>query len=211
MKKNHIITSIRILFLLLFFVLLKNDKLVIWLILFGASLLLAPFFGRIYCGYICPMNTVMIPTDSFAKKLKLKTDKTPKWLSSGNFAWFTLFISIGVFIFTRKVVNKNFPVLIVWLVLSVLITLRYKTSIFHNLICPFGKLQESFGKFAQRSHKVDIDKCIGCKLCEKVCPNESVVVDSVSKKANIDPALCLQCSNCEMVCPTKAIAYTKNR
>lgn len=209
MKKNQIITFIRILFFILFIVLLINDKLLLWLVIFGASLFLAPFLGRIYCGYICPMNTVMIPTDKLSKKLKLKTNKTPKWLASGNFAWISLFLSIGIFIFTRIVLNKNFPVLIVWLILSVLITLRYKTSIFHNLICPFGKLQEFFGKFTIRSHKVDIDKCIGCKLCEKVCPNESVVVDAKTKKATINPALCLQCSSCEIICPTKAISYTK--
>lgn len=211
MKKSYIINSIRFLFFVLFFVLLKNDKLIIWLLLFAASLLLARLFGRFYCGYVCPMNTLMIPTDNFAKKLKIKTEKVPSWLSAGHFAWFSLFASIGVFIFTRKVLNKNFPILIFWLVLSVLVTLRYKTFVFHNLICPFGKLQEIFASFTLNSHQVEKDKCIGCKLCETVCPNESVIVDNKSKKATINAVLCLQCSNCEMICPTKAISYTKTK
>lgn len=206
---KYIINTIRILFLALFVILLINDKLILWLVLFGFSLILALFFGRIYCGFICPMNTVMIPTEKISKKLKLQTDKVPKWLSSGNFGWFALIASILIFVFTRKILDKNFPVLLIWIVVSILITLRYKTNVFHNLICPFGKLQKIFGKFAFFSERVNKSACVGCKLCETVCPNESVIVDNETRKANINTALCLQCTNCNQICPTNAISYTR--
>ncbi|NLJ94805.1 MAG: 4Fe-4S binding protein [Clostridiaceae bacterium] len=43
----------------------------VWLILYGLSLLAALFFGRLYCGYLCPMNTLMQPTARLSKKLGL--------------------------------------------------------------------------------------------------------------------------------------------
>ncbi|NLC55123.1 MAG: 4Fe-4S binding protein [Erysipelothrix sp.] len=208
---KYTINTIRVLFLGLFVILLVNDKLMLWLVLFGISLLLALFFGRIYCGFMCPMNTLMIPTEVISKKLGIQSDKTPKWLSSGNFGWFALVVSLIAFFFTRFVLNKNFPVLIVWILASVLITIRYKPEVFHNLICPYGILQKIFGKFAFFSEKVNEDKCIGCKLCETVCPSKSVVVSPINKKAKIDSAICLQCTNCQQICPTKAITYTLQR
>ena len=204
---KYIINSIRVVFFGLFIFLLINQKLMLWLVLFGTSLLLAVFFGRIYCGYVCPINTVMIPTDNIAKKFKFQSDKTPKWLQSSNFGWIALILSVVMFFLTRKILEKNFPILLVWLLIGVLTTLRYKTHVFHNLICPFGKLQQLFGQFATFSERVDKSACVGCKLCEKVCPNQSVIVDNESKKAEIDKELCLQCTNCQQICPVSAIAY----
>lgn len=206
---KYIKSAIRLLFLALFLFLILNEKMIIWLALYAVSLVLALFFGRIYCGYVCPMNTLMIPTEWIAKKLKIQTDKTPKWLRSGKFPWFSLAGSLVLTILGRKVLQKNIPILLIWVAVSVLVTLRYKQTIFHNLICPFGILQKFFGKFAWFSEKVDKDGCIGCKLCEKVCPTKAIEVDKEDKKAEINTSLCLQCNNCQQVCPKNTIHYVK--
>ncbi|MDD2269857.1 MAG: 4Fe-4S binding protein [Eubacteriales bacterium] len=204
---KHVITAIRILFLAVFVVLVANGKMMLWLALYAVSLLLALLFGRVYCGYACPMNTLMIPTEWLSKKLKWQTDTAPKWLRSGKIGWVTLLLSVGFTIFAQKILHKNIPVLLIWLAISVLVTLRYKTSVFHNLICPFGPLQKVFGKHAIFSERVDKKGCIGCKICEKVCPTESVTVKVEDKKAEINTALCLQCTNCKQVCPKNVIDY----
>jgi len=207
---KYITNIIRILFLTLFVFLLANGKVVLWLALFGASLVVALIFGRIYCGYVCPMNTLMIPTEWLSKKLKLQTPNTPKWLKSGYLTWITLFISIVMMLLSKRLLHIDLPILPFWLVVSVLITLRYKPEVFHNLICPFGALQRTFGRFARLSEKVDKDACIGCKLCEKACPSNAIVVSSEDKEAMIKTALCHQCTNCRQVCPKDAIHYKKN-
>ncbi len=112
---KYIISIVRYLFFVLFIVLLKNDKLMLWLLLFAISLLLAPLFGRIYCGYVCPMNTLMIPVEKLSKKLGWQKSIAPKWLASKNFGWFTLIASVALFFFSRKVLEKNLPILIIWL------------------------------------------------------------------------------------------------
>ena len=206
---KFIINAIRILFFALFIFLLLNGKMMLWLALYAVSLLVALLFGRVYCGYVCPMNTLMIPTERLSKKLKLQTDKYPKWLGSGKFAWFALVGSVAIMLLAQKLLDKNISILLIWLVVSVLITLRYKPAVFHNLICPFGPLQKVFGRFAKVSEKVNKESCIGCKLCEKVCPSEAIEVKSTDKKAEIETSICLQCTNCQQVCPKDAIHYSK--
>ena len=183
----------------------------LWLALYTVSLLVALLFGRVYCGYVCPMNTLMIPTEWLSKKLKLQADKSPKWLSSGKFAWFALVGSVVIMLLAQKLLQKNIPILLIWLAVSVLISLRYKPAVFHNLICPFGPLQKVFGRFAIFSERVNKEDCIGCKLCEKVCPSNAIAVKSVNKKADIEASLCLQCTSCQQVCPKDAIHYSKQQ
>ena len=206
---KFIINAIRILFFALFIFLLLNGKMMLWLALYAVSLLVALLFGRVYCGYVCPMNTLMIPTEWLSKKLKLQTVNSPKWLSSGKFAWFALVGSVAIMLLAQKLLDKNISILLIWLVVSALITLRYKPAVFHNLICPFGPLQKVFGRFAKVSEKVNKESCIGCKLCEKVCPSEAIEVKSTDKKAEIETSICLQCTNCQQVCPKDAIHYSK--
>ena len=192
---KFIINAIRILFFALFIFLLLNGKMMLWLALYAVSLLVALLFGRVYCGYVCPMNTLMIPTERLSKKLKLQTDKCPKWLGSGKFAWFALVGSVAIMLLAQKLLHKNIPILLIWLAVSVLITLRYKPAVFHNLICPFGPLQKVFGRFAKFSEKVNKESCIGCKLCEKVCPSEAIEVKSTDKKAEIETSNGFVCFN----------------
>ncbi len=47
------------------------------------------------------------------------------------------------------------------------------------------------------------EKCIGCTLCQKVCPTSAIQI--VDGKAVIDPEKCTGCGKCVSVCPVKAI------
>lgn len=208
---KYAINIFRVFFLALFLFLLVNGKVILWLALFALSLLAALVLGRVYCGYVCPMNTLMIPAEWLSKKLKIQTSKTPKWLKNGYFTWISLVLSILAMILLKRRFGINLPILPLWLVISVLVTLRYKPEIFHNLICPFAPLQKAFGRFARYSKKVDKDACTGCKLCENVCPSHAIAVSSEDKKANINTTLCFQCTNCQQVCAKNAIEYGRHR
>ncbi len=204
---KYIAPLIRIVSLGIFAYVIASGKMMLWLGIFAFSLVIGLMWGRLYCGYVCPMNTLMIPTQWLSRKLKSQTSKVPKWLLSEKIAWILLSVSVGTMLIFKKVLSVNFPILLFFLVLSILVTLRYEPYVFHNKICPFGALQELTGRFARYSKKVDDNACIGCRKCEKVCPSQAIIVSNIDKKAKIDPKLCHQCENCQLVCPKDAIDF----
>ena len=204
---KYIVSGIRLVFLALFIFLLLSGHMILWLAFFAASLVLSFVFGRLYCGYACPMNTLMIPAEWISKKLDLQTKRTPRWLRRGYFAWVALVVSIAAMLLSKRFFHVDLPVLPFWLVIAVLLTLRYHPAVFHNLICPFGALLRITGRFALLSKRVIKDACVGCKICEGVCPVDAIAVQADNRKAIISTALCHQCTSCQDVCKKNAIKY----
>lgn len=51
----------------------------------------------------------------------------------------------------------------------------------------------------------DTEKCIGCKLCLKVCPSEAIEFKPETKKIKIYLARCTFCSQCNDICPVNCL------
>lgn len=54
---------------------------------------------------------------------------------------------------------------------------------------------------------VELEKCIGCGICSKVCP--AATIEMTNAKANILLDGCRGCAACEQRCPVYAIKMTK--
>ena len=57
-------------------------------------------------------------------------------------------------------------------------------------------------------HKVmiDIDKCIGCGMCAKVCVAHNIAMKNKKAETVLDD--CLMCGQCTAICPKKAISIS---
>ena len=77
---KRIQTTLQLVFLALFLVLLAKGRVQIWMVVFLGSAIAGLFFGRFYCGWICPMNTVMRFETWLNRKLHIKSLATPNWL-----------------------------------------------------------------------------------------------------------------------------------
>jgi len=58
--------------------------------------------------------------------------------------------------------------------------------------------------------QIDVDRCIGCGICESVCPYKAIVVKRGDRglKAEVIPAACKGCGTCGASCPMKAIVMS---
>ena len=51
----------------------------------------------------------------------------------------------------------------------------------------------------------DNANCVYCKLCEKKCPTDALVVDRATKTWGIDRLRCINCGACVEGCPKKSL------
>ncbi len=200
-------TVSQIVFLTLFAWLMYTGDVSKWLVLFLLSVPLALALGRVFCGWICPMNTLMSVADDWAKKLNSRIEGVPKMLRSGNGGWYMLVVSIGLMVVARQM-GFRLRIVLYLLVLSFLLTLRYEPRVWHRYLCPFGVLQSLPGRISWLGQRLDADRCTGCGACERVCPAEAV---KVTDKANFDSNHCLQCFDCQQECAFDAISYTTRK
>jgi len=87
----------------------------------------------------------------------------------------------------------------------VLSTIRYFRDEYEahisGLCCPSHVCTELF------EFRIDPEKCKGCGLCKKNCPQECISGDR-RKPHEIDPELCIKCGVCFEVCPFDAVLKT---
>jgi len=62
---------------------------------------------------------------------------------------------------------------------------------------------------------IDTERCKGCGLCIKVCPNDCIEISKESNKVGFFPAVftggkCTGCSMCALICPDAIIRVTRS-
>lgn len=87
-------------------------------------------------------------------------------------------------------------------------------KIFSDFIPPDTSLKgitgiiNPFSRFFVKFPKVNLDKCIGCRICEEHCPANAISV-TAEGKAVVDIDKCIRCYVCQEVCPQDAIELVK--
>lgn len=195
----------QITFLVLFAVLIFTGKMQLWMGLFALSVILALFFGRFYCGWLCPINTLMKAVTWLKRRLKLGKLKMPRLLMYPFFRYGFLALFLIAFVFVMKT-GRKLPVLPALLILGTGLTLFFPEELWHRYLCPYGTILHLTGARASRSLSMDTDQCSGCGLCGRICSG-GAVRKTAEGKFVIERGLCLLCLDCIDKCPQRAIHY----
>ncbi len=201
----RIITEIAaiVLFLLLF----KGQKMQLWIVIFGISALLSIFFGRFYCSWICPSNTIFRGIRWVFKKLKINRVRTPKFLQNNTIRLIFLILFIFSMI-AMKVLNLKLSLILYITILSIFFSLIFEEKFWHRHLCPFGTILSFTSRKAAYKLKINEEDCISCGKCQKVCPTSSIVTLENKKRRNT-PHECLLCRRCIPVCPTEVCRFIR--
>ncbi|MCL5430272.1 MAG: NADH-quinone oxidoreductase subunit I [Candidatus Marsarchaeota archaeon] len=85
----------------------------------------------------------------------------------------------------------------------------------------FPENKETLDDTYRGMHKLDMNTCINCQACARICPNQTIkmveadIPTAFHKDTNpklfpeIDLERCLFCALCEEVCPTDCLILTK--
>ena len=194
-----------ILFIIVFGLLFLQGRYQTWFLILIAGVVISIFFGRFFCGWICPMNTIFRSIDWLYDRLKIRRVQVSSFLRYKRLRYIFLGIFIVVVVFTRKM-GLNIPILVFLTGLAFLVTLLFEETLWHNMICPFGAILNLTSRPAKKGVKINKELCIACGLCEKICPADAIYVLE-SNKRQIDNSACLVCYSCLKSCPTGAIRY----
>lgn len=180
------------------------------------------FFGRVFCGYFCPLGALQEFFRGLGRKLGIKKDlELP--IIVDKYARYLKYLILALIIFFSyklgDLVFRNYDpynalmhlgneweekvygygILIILLVASL-----FTKSFWCRYFCPLGATLGIFKKFSFFRIKRDKKTCISCHHCNHVCPAGL----DVEEKDSVKSADCISCLNCVSECPESSLTIS---
>lgn len=195
-------------------------------LVFSAMLIGSVFFGRIFCGYLCPVGglqecafLVQNKKIKLGKKNYIKYAIWVIWIGIIAMIFLTCGQNIKIDFFYQTVhgisISNIYGYGIYYLVLFLMFfpPLIFGKRLACHCYCwmaPFMiigvKVQRAFHLPGLRI-QTEASKCISCKKCEQNCPM-SLPVSTMAKKDEFYHAECILCGSCIDTCPQKVLQYS---
>ncbi len=184
-------------------------------------LALTAFFGRFFCGWICPLGTLfhlasfMLRPEKVAHRIRqniYSRTQVAKYLLliallvSAAFG----FMQVGLFdpiaLLTRTAAALVSPGMRAgWLLISIFAVLlllnAWRPRFWCRTICPQGALLGLVSRLMPGGIVRDEEKCTDCGLCNRDCPG------ACSPNTRTRMAECFVCGNCTQDCPEHALSW----
>jgi NosR/NirI family nitrous oxide reductase transcriptional regulator len=162
---------------------------VVVLAFFLLPLIFTLFFGRSFCGAVCPLGAVQ---DLFV----IKPLRIPWALEAGLRIFAYLYLAAAVVMAvtgTTFLICRYDPFVTLfrfggnwdgWVLLASFLAISvFVARPYCRFLCPYGVILRNLGRLSKWRVTITPDECIHCRLCEEVCP-----FGAISKPARELPA-----------------------
>jgi len=202
-----------------------SGSVIVFFLLFLSGL----FFGRAWCGWVCPAGGLAeICLSVNAKPVPVKKLRIIRY--SIFTVWFAILVAgfvlaggirgVDPLHLTERVISVDEPakyivyymVMLIFFVLTIAIGRRGAC----HTICwmsPFLTAGMWLGRklhFPQMRIRADASACVDCKLCNKKCPM-SIDVSEQVKSGSVRSLDCILCGECVDACPKGVLSYRKKK
>ena len=180
--------------------------------------------GRVFCGWVCPVNLFLEIIDFLRKKLRIKVEERvlPRhvkvYVAVGVLVLslllsFPVFEALSPISFLNKGLVLGSLVGGVTLLAIIVVELFWGHRVWCRSICPLGGFYEVVGKVGLVNVRIDHDKCIGCNKCKGACLCDPEILDAVvaGEDVMVRAGDCMLCGKCVEACPTAALAIKLGR
>ncbi|MCL2238768.1 MAG: 4Fe-4S binding protein [Defluviitaleaceae bacterium] len=181
-------------------------------------------FGRLLCGFVCPMGLVQDGLHVARQSTRTKgiplTEKLYGRLSLIKWTFVLLFLGMAfvsldfcmicpVGVFSPALAGFKFSIFVGgFIALFVLVGSFFKHRFF-CVICPLGLIMGLFHKISLVRLKKDCTACTECGACYEACPMGIKSIYTEREKSDVTTINCILCGECVRHCPeTDALAIT---
>lgn len=189
----------------------------------GFGILVATiFWGRKFCGFVCPLGTMQEAIYKFHRKRRYRKNRLPFYMEK-RFGILKYILLVITSLLTIKGLAylymnycpimsfSNIPFLSIRgaLVIGMILASGFFVERFWcRYLCPYAALMniaEWLGKlFKVRRSMIfrNLEKCNDCALCENFCPMNLNILN----KEEVDDVNCIHCYMCLKSCPKQAVS-----
>ena len=175
------------------------------------ALILILLFGRIFCGFFCPLGFFQDVIWKVTEKLHLpklaRNQKFMKVINIINRIFLGFFICgitaliIIIAFFPEILKGISIPLFVPFVAVFFMIILNsFARRLFCN-VCPIGSFIGLFERLNVIGRQKDCSSCTMCGACYEACPMRIKSTYTETEKTDISSSRCLYCGECIKKCP----------
>lgn len=177
--------------------------------------------GRVFCGWVCPVNMVTDLANKLSRHFNMDTTQETRTLKRGARYWvlalsiiLSVILGVGAFEWISPIGALHRGIIygfgFGWaLVLTVFLFDMFGVKNgFCGHLCPLGGFYSLAGRFGFLRIGYDKDKCTLCMKCTDICPEKQVLHMLGKQSGAVLSGECINCGRCIEVCDDDAVNFS---